>query len=44
MTDQAPSGSAPAAPISLDFHFDVLCPYAYQTSKWMRTVRERCSY
>ena len=26
---------------SVDFHFDPLCPYAYQTSKWIRSVRER---
>nr|WP_291827345.1 DsbA family protein [Candidatus Microthrix sp.] len=25
----------------MDFHFDVLCPYAYQTSKWIRTVRDQ---
>ncbi len=31
----------PASPTSVDFHFDVLCPYAYQTSKWIRTVREQ---
>ncbi len=23
----------------VDFHFDVLCPYAYQTAKWIRDVR-----
>ncbi|NNE73956.1 MAG: hypothetical protein HKN26_09845 [Acidimicrobiales bacterium] len=23
----------------VDFHFDVMCPYAYQTSKWIRNVR-----
>lgn len=23
----------------VDFHFDVLCPYAYQTSIWIRNVR-----
>jgi len=26
---------------SVDFHFDVLCPYAYQTSKWIRDVRRQ---
>ena len=26
-------------PTSVDFHFDVMCPYAYQTSKWIRSVR-----
>ncbi len=25
----------------VDFHFDIMCPYAYQTSLWMREVRER---
>lgn len=25
---------------SVDFHFDIMCPYAYQTSKWMRAVRD----
>lgn len=25
---------------SVDFHFDVMCPYAYQTSLWMREVRD----
>lgn len=25
---------------TVDFHFDVMCPYAYQTSIWMREVRE----
>lgn len=24
---------------TVDFHFDVLCPYAYQTAKWIRDVR-----
>lgn len=23
----------------VDFHFDVMCPYAYQTSKWIRSVQ-----
>ncbi|HRE00139.1 MAG TPA: hypothetical protein PLV68_02500, partial [Ilumatobacteraceae bacterium] len=26
--------------IRVGFHFDVMCPWAYQTSKWIRTVRE----
>ena len=27
-------------PTSVDFHFDLMCPYAYQTSVWMREVRD----
>ncbi|MHB1519551.1 MAG: mycothiol-dependent nitroreductase Rv2466c family protein [Acidimicrobiales bacterium] len=27
-------------PSKVDFHFDIMCPYAYQTSIWMRSVRE----
>lgn len=34
-----PSETAPD-PTTVDFHFDVLCPYAYQTSKWIRSVRD----
>ncbi len=26
---------------TVDFHFDVMCPYAYQTSLWMRDVRDQ---
>ncbi len=32
MTIQRPSG--------VDFHFDIMCPYAYQTSLWIREVRD----
>ena len=28
------------APTAVDFHFDIMCPYAFQTSQWMRTVRD----
>ena len=27
-------------PTGVDFHFDIMCPYAYQTSLWMREVRD----
>ncbi len=26
---------------AVDFHFDIMCPWAYQASIWMRTVRDR---
>lgn len=38
------SGPVPApgpAIDTVDFHFDVMCPWAYQTSKWMREVRDQ---
>jgi 2-hydroxychromene-2-carboxylate isomerase len=30
-----------SGPGAVDFHFDIMCPYAYQTSIWMREVRDR---
>ena len=35
--------SAAAQPVDamkIAFHFDAMCPWAYQTAKWIRTVRE----
>lgn len=29
------------SPDAVDFHFDVMCPYAYQTSCWIREVRRQ---
>ena len=34
-------GDRPSPPVQLAFHFDIICPWAYQTSLWMREVRDR---
>ena len=26
--------------LHIDFYFDLMCPWAYQTSKWIREVRQ----
>ena len=41
MDDATAKGGTEARPGAVDFHFDVMCPYAYQTSKWIRQVRDR---
>ncbi|MFM7820229.1 MAG: DsbA family protein, partial [Actinomycetota bacterium] len=28
-------------PTKIDFFFDIMCPYAYQTSLWIREIREK---
>jgi 2-hydroxychromene-2-carboxylate isomerase len=36
-----PSDTATDDVIRLDFHFDPMCPFAYQTAKWIRDVRSQ---
>jgi hypothetical protein len=33
--------SSPPRPAWVDFHLDLMRPYAYQTSLWIREVREQ---
>lgn len=35
------SGGPAASVASVDFHFDVMCPWAYQASLWIRDVRDQ---
>src|SRR5579862_2334007 len=30
----------PGPPASVDFHFDLMCPFAYQAARWIRSVRD----
>ncbi|MCY4279551.1 MAG: DsbA family protein [Acidimicrobiaceae bacterium] len=41
LTDTSPAGGGEADISVVDFHFDVICPWAYQTSKWIREVRRQ---
>ncbi len=34
--------TTPSEPEHLDFYFDVLCPFAWRTSLWMREVMREC--
>jgi 2-hydroxychromene-2-carboxylate isomerase len=40
-TTPPPTGAPVDTVETVDFHFDVMCPYAYQTSIWMRDVRDQ---
>ena len=37
---ETPSGPS-TGPVAIAFHLDVMCPWAYQTSLWIREVRDR---
>ena len=31
-------------PSEIEFFFDIMCPYAYQTSRWIREVQEQVGF
>jgi len=41
MSEDAMSTDGRTRPTAVDFHFDIMCPYAYQTSLWIRSVRDQ---
>jgi 2-hydroxychromene-2-carboxylate isomerase len=36
--------SSTEQPKSIEFFFDIMCPYAYQTSVWIRDVQEQVGF
>jgi 2-hydroxychromene-2-carboxylate isomerase len=41
LAEQIPGRPGENPPGSVDFHFDIMCPWAYQASLWMRSVRDQ---
>ncbi|MEY4162913.1 MAG: hypothetical protein RI939_1642, partial [Actinomycetota bacterium] len=31
-------------PAEIEFFFDIMCPYAYQTSRWIRDVQRQVGF
>ena len=38
------SAASPEAVRSIDFYFDIICPWAFQTSLWIREVSKRFDF